>query len=1028
MCGVDSFAKVPKRRSQRYLKARTVGVLGGPHQVRGTIGVMRVVHPLSAALAPRSVALVGATAREGALGRHVLSNVLSGGYQGAVWPVNPKYRQVMGLPCFASLQELPAVPDLLIVVTPARTVPEVIEAAGQLGVRAALVLTAGFAESGPEGQALQARMLDRARAVGMRILGPNCLGLLRPSLGLNATFARCGAKAGSVALVAQSGAVVASALDYAAGAGFGFSTVVSTGSGADVDFSDVLDFLALDSETRSIVLYIEGVRDARALMSSVRAAASAKPVVVLKVGRHRAGSQAALSHTGALAGNDAVFAAALRQAGAIRVHAFDQLFGAAQTLAAARLPQVRSGAARLAVITNGGGPGVMAADAVVDNGTHGVELARLSETAVRKLDALLPVCWSGGNPVDIVGDADAARFVGALQVLIDDEANDGVLVLFCPTLGLGAQDAAQALLPPVQNTAKPVIVAWLGGEDARRGRLVFGAAGLPTAVSPERGVELFSYLAAFVRHQQLRLQVPPPLESSAAQPAGLTRPFHQGRGRCADAGASGIAPEACSPMPYPRPYQDSPGCMGEHLSASPRSPDDPNWPSDSCHETASSEREKIHQQGRPDEISGLERARDLIAHARRAGRVWLNELEAKQVLAALGIAVTPTQKATTADEAVAWAQRMGFPVVLKVWAEGMTHKSEVGGVMLDLTDDAAVRNAFATVRTRLAERAAQARFQGVWVQPMVRKPQGRELIAGIAHDPIFGPVLSFGSGGVMVEVQRDTALALPPLNRVLARDLISRTRVARALDAFRGAPPVALEALLDVLLRLSDLACELPAVQELDINPLLADDAGVVALDARIRIAPERPLRPDLRYSHLAIHPYPRQLEQRITVKGGTLLLRPIRPEDGQAERLFIERLSARTLYLRFHTPIKELSHERLVRFTQIDYDREMALVAIDHSAEGREFIRGIARYTRDAQGQGACEFGLTVEDAWQGRGVGTALLSALQAHAQRVGLHEIYGLVLSDNDAMAKLLTAHGYVARREDGAVLRWSKLLSG
>ncbi len=906
---------------------------------------MQITHPLSGALAPRSVALVGATEREGALGRYVLTNILGGGYQGTVWPVNPKHAQVMGLPCTSSLEKLPGVPDLVIVVTPARTVPGVIEAAGQLGVRAALVLTAGFAEAGPEGQALQDQMLRCARAVGMRIIGPNCLGLLRPSLGLNATFARCGAKAGSVALVAQSGAVVASALDYAAGAGFGFSTVVSTGTGADVNFSDVLDFLALDNETRSIVLYIEGVRDARAFMSSVRAAASAKPVIVLKVGRHRAGSKAALSHTGALAGNDAVFATALRQAGAIRVHAFDQLFGAAQTLAAGRLPAVSSGLARLAVLTNGGGPGVMAADAVVDNGTHGVELARLSDTAASALNALLPVCWSHGNPVDIVGDADVARFTSALQTLVDDDANDGVLVLFCPTIGLGAQATAQALLPVVQATDKPVITAWLGGEDARRGRIVFSQAGLPTAVSPERGVEAFSYLAGVVRHRQLRLQVPPPLEASAAQPADL------------------------------------------------------------------------------------ERARGVIAAARAGARVWLNELEAKQVLAAFGIPVARTAFAASADEAVAQAQDLGFPVVLKVLAEGVTHKSEVGGVMLDLVDAAAVRSAFATVKTRLAERASQAVFKGVLVQTMVRKTQGRELIVGIAHDPIFGSVLSFGSGGVMVEVQRDTALALPPLNRVLARDLISRTRVARALDAFRGAPPVALDALLDVLLRLSDLACELPAVLELDINPLLADAQGVIALDARIRISPDAPLAPDLRYSHLAIHPYPRQLEQRVNIKDGVLLLRPIRPEDGETERLFIERLSARTLYLRFHVPVKELSRERLVRFTQIDYDREMALVAVqetaDETADGHEPIRGIARYTRNPEG--SCEFGLTVEDAWQGRGLGKTLLAALEAHARRVGVQEIYGFVLSDNDTMAKLLSSRGYVSRHEDGTVMRWSKSLS-
>lgn len=906
---------------------------------------MQTAHPLSTALAPRSVAVVGASERAGALGRYVLTNLLQGGYQGTVWPVNPKHRQLMGLRCYTSLEQLPAAPDLVVVATPARTVPGVIEAAGQCGLRAALVLSAGFAEAGPEGRALQAQMLAHAHAAGVRVIGPNCLGLLRPALGLNATFARCGAQAGSVALVAQSGAVVASALDYAASAGFGFSTVVSTGGSIDVDFSDVLDFLALDAQTRSIVLYIEGLRDARAFMSSVRAAASVKPVVVLKVGRHRAGSQAALSHTGALAGNDAVFDAALRQAGAIRVHAFDQLFGAAQTLAAGRLPQFAGPAARLAVLTNGGGPGVMAADAIADNGARGVALAALSDATRARLDALLPVCWSRGNPVDIVGDADVTRFVGALQALLDDDANDGVLVLFCPTIGLGAHDTAQALLPLIQGSAKPVIVAWLGGEDARSGRMLLGQARLPTAVSPERGVELFSYLSAVVRHQHLRLQVPPPLAPSATQPVDL------------------------------------------------------------------------------------DGARALIAAARGAGRVWLNELEAKQVLAAFGIPTAQTQRATTSDDAVACAQRIGFPVAVKILAQGVVHKSEVGGVMLALDSAQAVRAAFDTVRTRLAERAPQARFEGVLVQTMVRKPQGRELIAGMAHDPLFGPVLSFGSGGVMVEVQADTALALPPLNRELALDMMARTRVARALDTFRGAAPVDLDALIRVLLRLSDLACELPAVQELDINPLLADHDGVIALDARIRVAADAPLAPDLRYSHLAIHPYPRHLERALALKdGATVRLRPIRPEDGQAEARFISRLTPQTLYLRFHVPVKELTRDRLVRFTQIDYDREMAFVAIDTDADPEE-IRAIARYTRSPEG-GSCEFGLTVEDRWQRRGLGQALLAALETHARCMGVQHIYGWVLSDNAVMRQLLQTRGYQKERgEQGAghVLRFGRSLS-
>lgn len=909
---------------------------------------METSHPLRVALAPRSIAIIGATERAGALGNFVFSNVIAGGFNGPAWPVNPKHDSVFGRQCFASIEQLPEAPDLVVIATPARTVPGLIETAGRRGVPAALVLSAGFSEAGAAGRSLQQAMLARAREARVRVIGPNCLGLLRPSIGLNATFARNGARPGSVALVSQSGAVIAAALDYAAGAGFGFSSVVSTGTAADVDFADVLEFLAFDRATRSIVLYVEGIHDARGFLSSVRAASSAKPVVVLKVGRHASGSSAAMSHTGALVGNDAVFDAALRRAGAIRVHAFDQLFAAAQTLAAGRLPRSRvsesdrvgTAYSQLAIITNGGGPGVLAADAVADNVRQGVHLAELSPVALERLKARLPPHWSHANPVDIIGDADAARFAQALQILVEDEANDGVLVLFCPTIGLGAEETAQALLPVALSTDKPVVTAWLGGEDARRGRRVFNEAGLPTAVSPERGVEAFANLAGFVRHRELRLQVPAPIVG-------------------------------------------------------------------------------------PTEIDAPT-ARRVIAAAQADGRAWLSELESKQVLTAFGIPTTRTVFAATADAAVAHAHAIGFPVAVKIVAQGVTHKTEVGGVMLNVLDDQAVRGAFSTLRSRLAERAPQAKFEGVLVQTMVTRPQGRELLAGITRDAVFGPVLSFGSGGVMVEVQRDTAVALPPLNVFLARDLISHTRVARALDAFRGAPPVAIDALVDVLVRLSDLAGELPAVLELDINPLLADAHGVIALDARIRIAPDGPEAPDLGYSHLAIHPYPKRLERDIDIKAGRLRLRPIRPEDAEAERRFVSRLSTRTLFLRFHAPIKELTLERLVRFTQIDYDREMALVAVDDSAQPEE-IRAIARYTRSVDGV-SCEFGVTVEDAWQGRGLGYAMMAALEASARDAGLESIFGYVLVENTAMAQVLTARGYRAKHQagEGAVMVFQKSL--
>jgi acetyltransferase len=914
---------------------------------------MFTTHFLRAALLPRSIAVVGASERPESLGRYVFDNVVGTAdgraFQGEIYAVNPRYSTVQGRPCFASLRDLPDAPDLAVVVTPASTVPALMDDAGARGVRCMLILSAGFGETGEEGKRLQETVLARARALGIRVLGPNCLGLMRPDLGLNATFARTPARPGTVALVSQSGAIVAALLDYAWTAGFGFSSVVSTGGGSDVEFSEILDFLAIDAATRSIVLYVEGVHDARAFVSSVRAASSAKPVVVLKVGRHMSGSLAAMSHTGALVGNDAVFDAALVRTGAVRVAEFDQLFAAAQTLASGRLPRVRPGAAtpaRLTIVTNGGGPGVLAADHAAD---AGVALARLAPQTIETLNGLLPATWSRRNPVDVIGDASAARLAGAVEAALADPNTDGVLLLFCPTIVLGAEEAANALLPAIGKSSKPVVSAWLGDADAARGRAVLERAGVPAVSSPEKGIDAFAYLARFVHQRELRLQVPPPQVDAF---------------RLDLAGARRI----------------------------------------------------------------VERARA----SSTATRILLDEYDSKALLACFGIPTTLGELATSAEQAVAAATRYGFPVALKVRAEGVTHKSDVGGVLLSLSDAAAVAAGFETIRARVAERAPQARFIGALVQPMVQRPHGRELIVGLARDPVFGPVLSFGTGGITVEVQRDTAVALPPLNRFLAVDMVSRTRVSRTLDAFRGLPAVDLDVLLGVLLRISELACEIPAVHELDINPLVADEDGVIALDARVVLG-TGDVRPDPAYSHLAVHPYPRYYERSLVLRDGArLLLRPIRPEDAEADRRFVSRLSEQSIYMRFHAPLRQLTREKLVRFTQIDYDREMAFVAADLPADAAAEpagagaagavepgavvadgdIRGVVRYTRDADGT-SCEFGLVVEDAWHGRGLGSALMHAIEDCARERGLQLIYGLVLAENEQMLRLLRARGYTMR---------------
>ena len=596
------------------------------------------------------------------------------------------------------------------------------------------------------------------------------------------------------------------------------------------------------------------------------------------------------------------------------------------------------GGSRLAILTNGGGPGVLAADAVADKGAV---LAGLSEAGRAALDAVLPPTWSHANPVDVIGDADPQRLARAFEIVASDPDNDGVLVLFCPTVRAGAEETARTLLGPITATRKPVVLAWLGGEDASKGRTVFKEAGLASLASPEHGVEAFAFLAQHVRHRELRLQLPPPVDPA---PAG-SRPL--------DIAAAG----------------------------------------------------------------------QIVDAARRAGRNMLGEDEAKAMLAACGIEVAQGQLATSTAQARELAESIGFPVVLKVRAEGVTHKSEVGGVLLSLKTGDEVALGFELIRERVEKRAPQARFTGVLVQKMISRPHGRELIVGIARDPSFGPVLTFGMGGIAVEVVSDSALALPPLNRVLASDLIDRTRVSRMRDRFRGMPAADMDRLIDALIRVSELACELPCLRELDINPLLADENGVIALDARV-VVDDWPIAPDAAYSHLAIHPYPKSLERELQVRDGTgLLLRPIRPEDAEAEQRFVARLSRQTLYLRFHAPVRELSVEKLIRFTQIDYDREMAFVAVDRESESGE-IRAIARYTRLADGESA-EFGVTVEDSWQGRGLGSAMIGALEQCARERGLSEMIGYVLRENESMRQLMLARGYVAHREeeDAQVIRFA-----
>jgi acetyltransferase len=882
-------------------------------------------HYLSPLFTPRSVAIIGASEREGALGRYVFENVMRAGFRGTVYPVNPKYRSVLGVRAFPSIDALPEAPDLVVVATPAGTVADILHDAGVRGTRAAVVLSAGFAEAGSEGRARAERVAAELTRYGIRMLGPNCVGLMRPALGLNATFANAGAKPGPLALIAQSGAVCTAILDWAATTEIGFSSVISLGGAQDVDFGEALDFLVHDVDTRAILLYIEGVRDARRFLSALRAASRVKPVVVYKAGRYQSGATAATSHTGALAGRDDVWDAALARAGVVRVESSLQLFAAARLLAEPQIARVLKGN-RLAIITNGGGPGVVAADAV--QAAH-LSLATLSTDTVRRLNAVLPPHWSHANPVDIIGDATPARFEETLRAVLDDAAVDAVLVLFCPQAVTTAEAAARAVIPVAQDAlkrlAKPVFTAWLGGASIGAARALFEKSGVANFLTPENAVEAFSNLARFREHQAELIQA-----------------------------------------------------------------------------VSASEAMRFHERAQ-----AIARANRIREAAASEGRTLLSEQEVKAIVAAFGVPVAEGVLSTSAGDAAEVAAEMGFPVVLKVDAKGLTHKSDIGGVRLNLSTRRQVMSAFDDIVARAEEAGLQ--INGINVQPMLHFAHQREVMIGFSHDATFGPVVAFSAGGVAVEQLQDVALALPPLNFALAHALIQRTRMARVLTAYRNIPAVELDALAHLIVRVSTIATALPWVRELDLNPVLAHPGGVAVVDARMVVDHTQPVT-DTRYRHMAIFPYPVELEREFRLKDGTAVqIRPIRPDDAARERAFVAAMSDTSRYYRFLHPLAALSDEMIARFTQLDYAREMALVA---TAPEESVMVGVARYFPNADGR-SVEFAIAVADAWQGKGLGRALMQDLIATARDAGFAMIEGSILRSNVGMLNLATQLGFATR---------------
>jgi acetyltransferase len=868
---------------------------------------------------PRSVALIGASTRPGSVGLITAQNLLQGGFAGPIWFVNPKHGAVAGHPCHASVAELPAAPDLAVLATPPHTVPQLIGELGARGTRAAVVITAGV-----RGELKQA-MLDAARPTTLRIQGPNCVGLMLPSIGLNASFAPQ-PLAGDIAFISQSGALITGIVDWAHGRNIGFSHVISLGDMADVDFGDLLDYLAADPKCRAILLYMESVTHAPKFMSAARRAARSKPVIVVKTGRSATGAKAALSHTGALAGADAAYDAAFRRSGLLRVQELDDLFSAAEMLA--RHPRLVG--ERLAILTNGGGAGVMATDHL---GDRGGTLAALSEGTLAALDEVLPPIWSRGNPVDIIGDADAERYGAALDVLLDVPEADAVLVINCPTALASSTENAEAVVALLEARrqkgmrVRPALAVWLGDGASQAARQLFAARNIASFATPAEGVDGFMQLVNYGRVQEQLMRTPPSL---------------------------------------------------------------------------------------PHELSfDSARADATIRDALDAGRTVLSEVEAKDLLAAYGIPAVASSIAPSPEEVRRLAQGIiaeHGACVVKVLSDDISHKSDAGGVRLGIDDAEEAWRAASDMLARIARVMPGAQIKGFTVQPMIRRAGAHELILGMSVDATFGPLMLFGAGGAAVEVMRDTANALPPLDLNLAHDMMRSTRVWRLLQGYRDRPADDIDAVAEALVRLSYLAARHPEIREVDINPLLADDKGVMALDARVRVA-DATAEPR---TSMAIRPYPSQWQTDAELTGiGPMRIRPIRPEDEALYQEFFAAVDMEDQRLRFFGVASKLSHGFLARFTQIDYAREMAFVAV---AQATGALLGVARFVADPDYTRG-EYAILVRSHLKGRGLGWRLMQYLIKYAKAEGLKELYGSVLAENTTMLQMCLQLGFSVEPEPG-----------
>ncbi len=884
-------------------------------------------NPLDKIFAPKSVALVGATEKHGTVGRTILWNLISSPFGGTIYPINPNRPSVLGIKAYPNVASVPEQIDLAVFCTPAPSIPGLIKECVDIGVPGAIVISAGFKEIGPEGAALEAQIMEHARQGNMRIIGPNCLGLMNPHSGLNATFAADIAKPGNVGFISQSGALCTAVLDWSFRENVGFSAFVSVGSMLDVGWGDLIYYLGDDPKTNSIVIYMETIGDARSFLSAAREVALTKPIIVIKPGRTASAAKAAASHTGSLTGSDDVLEAAFRRCGVLRVNDISDLFDMAETLA----HQPRPKGPRLTILTNAGGPGVLATDALIMSGG---ELTEISPETMAQLNKFLPTVWSHNNPIDVIGDAGPDRYAKSLEVAAADPSSDGLLVILTPQAMTESTKTAEALAPYAHSTGKPVLASWMGGQNVAQGAELLGQAGIPTFDYPDTATRVFTYMW-----------------KSAYNLQGI----------------------------YETP---------------------------SLAETITPDRAK---------------ADEMIQTVRESGRTILTEVESKQLLAAYGLPIVETVIARTEGEAVQAADAFGYPVVLKIYSETITHKTDVGGVQLNLKNADAVRTAYQLIENAVREKVGIEHFQGVSVQPMI-KLDGYEIILGASIDPQFGPVLLFGSGGQLVEVYKDRALALPPLNSTLAMRMMEQTTIFKALKGVRGRQPVDLDALAQLMVRFSELVAEQRWIKEIDINPLLATHERLIALDARVVVHDKSVTREQL--PKLAIRPYPlKYVKAWMTPKGEKVNIRPIRPEDEPLLVKFHETLSDRSVYLRYLKNLdysERVAHQRLARICFNDYDRELALVAECEDCNGEPEIMGVARLSKHHyRPEGS--FNLLINDHFQGRGIGTELLKHLLAVAREEKLARVTATMTADNHAMQQTCKKLGFkLFHAEQGAMV--------